>query len=305
MLRDGAWIEKPSREIVPGDIIRMRFGDIIPADVELFSGEYLLVNESMLTGESLPAEKHPGDAAYSGSVVKQGEMNGFVTATGARTFFGKTTMLMEETKTSYFQKAVVKIGDYLIVIAVFLVAVVFLVGLFRHESFAQLLQFSLVLIVAAIPAALPVVLSVTMAVGAADLAKKEAVVRKLVSIEEMAGNDILCSDKTGTITKNELTVADITHLPGLDETDLLVCAVMASREEDKDPIDDAIISESRKRQGVCLELKACIQTYYRPFDPVSKKTEAGYTDSKGAQCRARKERPGDNVSCGMRRRRKK
>ncbi len=291
ILRDGVWSEKPAREIVPGDVVRLCIGDIVPADVKLFGGGYLLLDESMLTGESLPVEKHAGDPAYSSSVVKRGEMNCLVTATDRKTFFGKTTQLMEEAKTSHFQKAVVKIGDYLIVIAVFLIAVVFLVGLFRHESFAQLLQFSLVLLVAAIPAALPVVLSVTMAVGAAQLAKKEAVVRKLVAIEEMAGNDVLCSDKTGTITKNELTVADIIPLEGYDETALLVCAMIASREEDKDPIDDAIISESGKRGGVCLKLRACTRTSFMPFDPVSKKTEAEYTDSSGASWKAAKGAP--------------
>jgi H+-transporting ATPase len=291
VLRDGIWTTKPSREVVPGDVVRLRLGDIVPADVKLFAGDYLLVDESMLTGESLPVEKHAGDSAYSGSVIKMGEINGLVTATGKKTFFGKTTQLMEEAKTSHFQKAVVKIGDYLMVIAIFLVAIVFLAGLFRHESFAELLQFSLVLVVAAIPAALPVVLSVTMAVGASELAKREAVVRKLVSIEEMAGNDILCSDKTGTITKNELTIADLKPEGEYRTEDLLVCGVMASREEDNDPIDSAIISESKNRDATCLLLKDCRRISFKPFDPVSKKTQAEYSDATGAIRRTAKGAP--------------
>jgi H+-transporting ATPase len=210
VLRDGTWIEVDAKELVPGDVVRVRLGVIIPADIKLFDGDYLLTDESALTGESLPVEKHVSDIAYSGSIARQGEMNGLVVATGMNTYFGRTAKLVEEAQTrSHFQKAVIKIGDYLIILALALVAVIFLVALYRHESLVETLQFALILTVAAIPAALPAVLSVTMAVGAMALAKKEAIVSKLVAIEEMAGMDVLCSDKTGTITQNKITVGDI------------------------------------------------------------------------------------------------
>ncbi len=208
--RDGQWQVLPARELVPGDVVRVRLGDIVPADLKLLSGDYLLADESALTGESLPVEKHDGDVAYAGSGIRQGEMDALVVATGMHTYFGKTAKLVEEAKTqSHFQKAVIKVGNYLIFLAVILVTVIFLAALFRHESLVETLQFALVLTVAAIPVALPPVLSVTMAVGATALAKKEAIVSKLVAIEEMAGMDVLCSDKTGTITKNELTLAEV------------------------------------------------------------------------------------------------
>lgn len=281
VLRDGKWIEVEAKVLVPGDIVRVRLGVIIPADIKLIEGDYLLTDESALTGESLPVEKHVADIAYSGSIARQGEMNGLVVSTGMNTFFGRTAKLVEETgKRSHFQKAVIKIGDYLIIIALALVALIFLVALYRHESLIETLQFALILTVAAIPAALPAVLSVTMAVGAMALARKEAIVSKLVAIEEMAGMDILCSDKTGTITQNKLTVGAIKPFEGFDENALLSNAALASREEDQDPIDDAIltkISEAvpdfKTKQDKVVE--------FTPFDPVSKRTVATVEDADG------------------------
>ena len=203
VLRDGTWQVVPSRELVPGDIVRVRLGDIVPADIKLISGDYVQVDESALTGESLPVEKHAADVAYASSIIKQGEMTAVVYATAMNTYFGKTAKLVEVAKTeSHFQKAVIKIGDYLIVLATFLVVLIFMVALFRHENLLETLQFVLVLIVASIPVALPAVLSVTMAVGAVALARRKAIVSKLAAIEEMAGMDVLCSDKTGTLTQN-------------------------------------------------------------------------------------------------------
>lgn len=280
VLRGGRWGEVPARELVPGDVIRVRLGDIVPADVKLLGGDYLLTDESALTGESLPVEKHVSDVAYSGSVIKQGEMDAMVVTTGMSTFFGKTARLVSEARVeSHFQKAVLKIGDYLIAIAVVLVAVIFVVGLFRHESIPEILKFSLVLVVAAIPAALPAVLTVTMAVGAGALARKEAIVSKMTAIEEMAGMDILCSDKTGTITKNELTVADVKPFAGHEEADVLLYATLASREEDQDPIDKAILE---KAAPVVSGKAAAFSTVsFHPFDPVSKRTEAELNDQSG------------------------
>jgi H+-transporting ATPase len=276
--RDGKWTEVPASELVPGDLVRVRLGEIIPADLKLTDGDLLQADESALTGESLPADKHVGDVAYSGSIVRKGEMNGVVTATGMNTFFGKTAALVEGAKTvSHFQKALLKIGDYLIVLAVGLVAIIFIVAIFRHESWLDTLQFALVLTVAAIPVALPAVLSVTLAVGATALARKEAIVSKLLAIEEMAGMDILCSDKTGTITQNKLTLADVVPFGNFTADDVLLYAALASRAEDKDPIDDAIIAKAQKLE----KLKAYKEVSFHPFDPVSKRTEATVADESG------------------------
>ena len=284
VLRDSKWIEVAARELVPGDIVRLRLGNIVPADARLIEGSYLLTDESALTGESLPVEKHQSDLLYASSIVRQGEVNAVVTTTGMNTYFGKTTKLVGEAeRRSHFQKAITKIGDYLIAIAIFLVALIFLVGLFRQQGILNLLQFGLVLTVAAIPAALPAVLSVSMAVGAEKLAKKEAIVSKLVAIEELAGVDVLCADKTGTITKNELTVAQVKALPEYSENDVLLYAVLGSREEDNDPIDNAII-----KMGMSLnEISGKIQDYkvisFTPFDPVSKRTEALVRNEHGTE----------------------
>ena len=292
VIRDGNWLELPSSDIVPGDIIRMRMGDIVPADVKLINGDYLQIDESALTGESLPVDKNLSDIAYSGSIIRQGEMNGLVTSTGMNTYFGKTASLVQSAKTpSHFQKAVIKIGNYLIILAFALVLVIFIFALFRHESLIVFLQFAMVLFVASIPAALPAVLSVTMAVGAVALAKKEAIVSKLSAIEEMAGMDILCSDKTGTITKNELTIAEVVPFLGYKSNDVLLFAALASNEENKDPIDSAIITKTRS----IVELTALIGNYtileYKPFNPVIKRTEAAVKGKDGVVFKTTKGAP--------------
>ncbi|HOI13672.1 MAG TPA: plasma-membrane proton-efflux P-type ATPase [Methanoculleus sp.] len=274
VLRDGKWQKITARDLVPGDIVRVRNGDVIPADIKLVEGDFLSADESALTGESMPVDKHASDIAYSGSTVKQGEMTALVVATGGKTFFGRTARLAGEAATaSHFQKAVARIGDYLIVLAIALVTVVFIVSLIRHESILETLQFALVLIVAAIPAAMPAVLSITMAVGATALARKEAIVSRLVAIEEMAGVDVLCSDKTGTITENKLTLAEVVPFGGFGKDDVILAAILASREEDQDPIDIAII-DSKEAQGLKDQLKAYTVTGFKPFDAVIKRTEA-------------------------------
>ena len=190
--RDGKWITPPSRELVPGDVIRLRLGDIVPADARLLDGDPVEVDQSALTGESLPATRKSGEAVFSGSIIRRGEIGAIVYATGANTYFGKTAQLVQEAHTvSHFQKAVLKIGNYLIILAVVLVAVIITVAIFRGDKILTTLQFALVLTVAAIPVAMPTVLSVTMAVGARLLAKKKAIVSKLVAIEELAGVDVL------------------------------------------------------------------------------------------------------------------
>lgn len=207
--RDGKWTFVATRELVPGDVVRVRLGDIVPADARLLDGDPVEVDQSALTGESLPVARKPGEAVFSGSIIRQGEIDALVYATGANTYFGKTAQLVQEAHTiSHFQRAVVKIGNYLIILAVALVAVIITVAIFRGDLIITTLQFALVLTVAAIPVAMPTVLSVTMAVGARLLAKKKAIVSRLAAIEELAGVDVLCSDKTGTLTQNKLTLGD-------------------------------------------------------------------------------------------------
>jgi H+-transporting ATPase len=292
VLRDGTWIELDARELVPGDVVRVRLGVIVPADIKLFEGDYLLTDESALTGESLPVEKHPSDVAYAGSIARQGEMNGLVVTTGMNTYFGKTAKLVEEAKTqSHFQKAVIKIGDYLIFLALALVAIIFLVALFRHESMLETLQFALILTVAAIPAALPAVLSVTMAVGAMALAKKEAIVSKLVAIEEMAGMDVLCADKTGTITQNKITVGSVMPFKGFQESEVLLLATLASKEENQDPIDDAIIAKVKEKNDLSHKPEDYKVLEFSPFDPNSKRAIATLKDADGKRFKAAKGAP--------------
>jgi H+-transporting ATPase len=292
VLRDGKWVEAPARELVPGDVVRVRLGDIAPADIKLIDGDYLQVDESALTGESLPVEKHVSDVAYSGSIIRQGEMDALVATIGMSTYFGKTTKLVEEAETrSHFQKAIIKIGDYLIALAVTLVTVIFIVAAFRHESMLATIQFALVLTVAAIPAALPAVLSVTMAIGAIALARKEAIVSKLVSIEEMAGMDVLCSDKTGTITKNELIIGKVEPLAEFKDSDVLLFGTLASREEDQDPIDNPIINKTKTVQAVAKTIDSYKISKFKPFDPVSKRTEATVRDADGNSFKVAKGAP--------------
>lgn len=241
--RDGAWKDIEAKLLVPGDVVHVKLGNVVPADIKLVEGAYLSVDQSALTGELLPVDKRVGDEAYSGSIAKQGEVTGVVTATGMKTYFGKTAHLVEQAKTvSHFQRAVLRIGNFLILVTIGLVLVIGLAALFRRDPLVETVQFALILTVASIPVALPAVLSVTMAVGAERLAKCKAIVSRLVSIEEMAGMDMLCSDKTGTLTKNELTLGVLQPAPGVAGDDLILAAVLASRRDAPDAIDAAILA---------------------------------------------------------------
>ena len=292
VLRDGKWQGTPAEKLVPGDIVRLRLGDIIPADVKLIDGDYLLTDESALTGESLPVEKHLSDIGYASSIVKQGEMNALVVNTAAKTFFGKTAKLVEQAQTpSHFQKAIGKIGDYLIFLAIGLVIVIVLVSIFRGQNILDIIQFALILTVAGIPAALPAVLSVTMAIGAIALARKEAIVSKLVAIEEMASMDVLCSDKTGTITKNALTMGGAKPYSGFSENDVLLFSALASREEDKDPIDEAILIKTKSTTAIEDKISRIKITSFKPFDPVVKRAEATVQGEDGSQFKVTKGAP--------------
>ncbi|OPY25319.1 MAG: Copper-exporting P-type ATPase B [Methanocella sp. PtaU1.Bin125] len=273
--RGGRWREVNARGLVPGDIIRVRLGDIVPADAKLIGGEYLEIDESALTGESLPVDKKINDVAYSGSIVRKGEMDALVVATGMDTYFGKTAKLAEKIAApSHFQKAVVRIGNYLIAVTLMLVLLICAIEIWRGHDIFYILQFALVLTIAGVPVALPAVLSVTMAVGAIALAKKEAIVSKLVAIEEMAGMDVLCADKTGTITQNKISVADTAPHGSFKADDVLLYADLASREEDRDQIDLAIIMKLRENASLASLADRYHTLSFKPFDPVWKRTEA-------------------------------
>jgi H+-transporting ATPase len=269
--RDGKWINPPARELVPGDVIRLRLGDIVPADARLLDGDPVEVDQSALTGESLPATRQPGEAVFSGSIIRRGEIGALVYATGEKTYFGKTAQLVQEAHTvSHFQKAVLKIGNYLIILAVALVAVIIAVAIFRGDPILTTLQFALVLTVAAIPVAMPTVLSVTMAVGARLLAKKQAIVSKLVAIEELAGVDMLCADKTGTLTQNKLTLGDPFSVNQVPAEQVILSGALASRADNNDTIDLAVLGGLKAKDS----LKAYEVVHFQPFDPVHKRTEA-------------------------------
>ncbi len=279
-LRDGKWVEPKVGELVPGDVIRLQLGDIVPADARVLAGDSIQVDQSALTGESLPVTAKPGAAVFSGSIIKRGETNAMVYATGTNTYFGKTAQLVEQAHTvSHFQRAVLKIGDYLIVLAVVLVGVIITVALFRHDPVLDTLEFALVLLVAAIPVAMPTVLSVTMAVGARLLAKKQVVVTKLSSVEELAGVDVLCSDKTGTLTQDKLTLGDPFCVNNIPPDQVILWAALASRAEDKDTIDLAVIGGVKDDKA----LKTFQVLHFQPFDPVHKRTEATVKGSDGRQ----------------------
>ncbi|WP_315806190.1 plasma-membrane proton-efflux P-type ATPase [Bradyrhizobium sp. SZCCHNR3117] len=286
-LRDGKWQTVQAATLVPGDVVNVRLGIIVPADLRLIGGDYASIDQAALTGESLPVTKKVGDEAYSGSVVKQGEMQGVVIATGANTFFGRTAQLVARAGAiSHAQKAMFEIGNFLIVVAVTLALIMISVRVYHDIVIAddwgladalRILQFVLVLLAASIPVAMPAVFSITMALGALALSKEKAIVSKLSAIEEMAGVDILCSDKTGTLTKNQLTLGEPILFSASDGQDCILAAALASKIEDADAIDTAVIGALRDQR----RLKSCRQVKFVPFDPVTKRTEATIVDGQG------------------------
>jgi len=286
--RDGKWTTQEARELVPGDVIRVRLGDIVPADARLLEGDPIEVDQSALTGESLPATRKSGEAVFSGSIIRQGEIDAMVYATAANTYFGKTAQLVQEAHTvSHFQRAVLNIGNYLIILAAAMVTLIIAVALFRGDPILTTLQFALVLTVAAIPVAMPTVLSVTMAVGARLLAKKEAIVTRLAAIEELAGVDILCSDKTGTLTQNKLTLGDPFSVNNIPIEQVILNAALASRAENKDTIDLAVLGGLKDDQA----LKGYQVVHFQPFDPVHKRTEATVKGTDGKEFKVTKGAP--------------
>jgi H+-transporting ATPase len=287
VLRDGKWRTVQAATLVPGDIVEVRLGVIVPADLRFVGGDYASIDQAALTGESLPVAKKVGDEAYSGSIVKQGEMQGVVIATGAGTFFGRTAKLVAGAGAiSHAQRAMFQIGNFLIILAVALALIMVAVKVYHDIVVADdwgvkdalgILQFVLVLLVASIPVAMPAVFSITMALGALALSKEKAIVSKLSAIEEMAGVDILCSDKTGTLTKNQLTLGDPILFSAKSAADCILAAALASKIEDRDAIDTAVIAAQKDQNA----LKAFAQVKFVPFDPVRKRTEATVTDAQG------------------------
>ncbi|WP_232001816.1 plasma-membrane proton-efflux P-type ATPase [Mycobacterium sp. 852014-52450_SCH5900713] len=285
VLRGGEWVTLPVRELVPGDVVRVRLGDVVPADLRVLDDVALQVDQSALTGESLAVSRGRGENLFSGSVLVRGEADALVYATGASSYMGKTTALVESAGTvSHFQRAVLRIANYLIVIALALVSLTVAVSLVRGNPVLQTLEFALVVTIASIPVALPAVLSVTMAIGARQLARHEAVVSHLPAVEELGGIDVLCSDKTGTLTRNRLALAARWTATAVSDDELLTAAAQASRAEDNDLIDLVVLAAVEQPPAGRVE-------QFVPFDPVSKRTEARVRDAEGQSFRVSKGAP--------------
>jgi len=271
--RDSSWQVIPARELVPGDIVRVRSGDIIPADVKLLTGA-LSVDQSALTGESKDVDKAPADILSSGSVVRRGEGNGVVMLTGAKTYFGRTTELVQEARPKLHIEAVVaKIVRWLFVIVGALLCMVVVLSLIRGAPLVEMIPLVLVLLMSAVPVALPVMFTVSMAVGSKELARRGVLVTRLSAAEDAATMDVLCVDKTGTITMNQLAVTDVIPLENATEADVLFAAALASQEANQDPIDLAFLAAA-KAHHVFDGVAAVTPISFAPFDAKSRRTEA-------------------------------
>jgi H+-transporting ATPase len=271
--RDSSWQVIPARELVPGDIVRVRPGDIIPADVKLLTGA-LTVDQSALTGESKDADKAVGEVLSSGSVVRRGEGNGVVFLTGAKTYFGRTTELVQQAQPKLHIEAVVsKVVRWLFVIVGALLAVVIVLSLIRGVSLLEMIPLMLVLLMSAVPVALPVMFTVSMAVGSKELAKRGVLVTRLSAAEDAATMDVLCVDKTGTITMNQLAVTDVIPLEHATETDVLFAGALASQEANQDPIDLAFLAAAKDRHTFD-HLAKVTRVSFAPFDAKTRRTEA-------------------------------
>jgi plasma-membrane proton-efflux P-type ATPase len=271
--RDSSWQVIPARELVPGDIVRVRPGDIIPADVKLLTGA-LTVDQSALTGESKDSDKAPGEVLSSGSVVRRGEGNGVVMLTGAKTYFGRTTQLVAQARPKLHIEAVVtKVVRWLFVIVGALLGVVVALSLVRGAPLLEMVPLMLVLLMSAVPVALPVMFTVSLAVGSKELAKRGVLVTRLSAAEDAATMDVLCVDKTGTITMNQLAVTGVIPLEHATEADVLFAGALASQEANQDPIDLAFLAAAKERH-VFDKLPKVTPVSFAPFDAKNRRTEA-------------------------------
>ncbi|KAJ9140406.1 hypothetical protein P3X46_031060 [Hevea brasiliensis] len=293
VLRDGRWSEHDAAVLVPGDIISIKLGDIIPADARLLEGDPLKIDQSALTGESLPVTKGSGDGVYSGSTCKQGEIEAVVIATGVHTFFGKAAHLVDTTnQVGHFQKVLTAIGNFCICsIGVGMVIEIIVMYPIQDRKYRPGIDNLLVLLIGGIPIAMPTVLSVTMAIGSHRLSQQGAITKRMTAIEEMAGMDVLCSDKTGTLTLNKLTVdKNLVEVlaKGVDADTVVLMAARASRTENQDAIDSAIVGMLADPK----EARAGIQeVHFLPFNPTDKRTALTYIDSEGKMHRVSKGAP--------------
>lgn len=287
VVRDSKWKMIPSEDLVPGDIVHLRMGDISPADIQVSDGKISL-DQSALTGESLPFECDVGKSSYSGSIVVQGEATGEVTATGEKTYFGKTVSLLQISETkSHIKDIIFKIVRYLVTIDIFFVLLIFGYAAFINHPFTEIIPFVLMLIVASLPVALPATFTLATAIGAQHLTKRGVLVTRLSAIEEAATMDILCLDKTGTITQNSLELATMKPFTSFEEERLLELAAIASQEETQDPLDKAILEAARLNSF--LNSTAEIIEFI-PFDPSLKRTEATFKEN-GQELRVLKGAP--------------
>ncbi|XP_068652690.1 ATPase 11, plasma membrane-type isoform X1 [Aristolochia californica] len=293
VLRDGRWSEQDAAVLVPGDIISIKLGDIVPADSRLLDGDPLKIDQSALTGESLPVTKGPGDGVYSGSTCKQGEIEAIVIATGVHTFFGKAAHLVDSTnQVGHFQKVLTAIGNFCICsIAVGMIVEIIVMYPIQDRQYRPGIDNLLVLLIGGIPIAMPTVLSVTMAIGSHRLSQQGAITKRMTAIEEMAGMDVLCSDKTGTLTLNKLTVdKNLVEVfaKGVDQDTVILMAARASRTENQDAIDTAIVGMLADPK----EARAGIQeVHFLPFNPTDKRTALTYIDKDGKMHRVSKGAP--------------
>lgn len=293
VLRDGKWKEQDASILVPGDLISVKLGDIIPADARLLEGDPLKIDQSALTGESLPVTKNPGDEVFSGSTCKQGEIEAIVIATGVHTFFGKAAHLVDSTnQVGHFQKVLTAIGNFCICsIGVGMLLEIIVMYPIQQRKYRDGIDNLLVLLIGGIPIAMPTVLSVTMAIGSHRLSQQGAITKRMTAIEEMAGMDVLCSDKTGTLTLNKLTVDQQlieVFCADADKNSVVLFAARASRVENQDAIDASIVG----MLGDPKEARAGIkEVHFLPFNPVEKRTAITYIDSDGEWHRSSKGAP--------------
>lgn len=271
VLRDGVWRLVPSRELVPGDVVRVRAGDLVPADVKIAVGE-VWVDQSALTGESMEVEKKPGDLLYSGSVIKRGESTGIVVLTGVKTYFGRTVQLIQVARPKlHLEEVVSRVLKWLLVIVGVMLCIATVFSVIRGIGLLEILPLMLVLMLGAIPVALPAMFTVSMAVGSMELAGKDVLVTRLSASEDAASMDILCVDKTGTITMNRLSIVNVKPLGNYDEDKVIIYGALASQEANQDPIDMAFIDAARRRK---LPINDFTQKSFTPFDPKTRRTEA-------------------------------